>query len=725
MKTSRAILLSFFCSVLLSFMTVFMSIRLTDAIVPAAEKDALPETSLEPPAPVAPVAPTTTVVAAWTNVTGILTSPLSARAFLFLSSWVDISDEQIKMTATPPFVVQEATSISCGHGIFVVVGGYDPSYTLVRRKLQIFRQGRGWISVDLPKGVAETHHGATCVNSRFVYILSGQLGPGCSASTTKCVIFDVQGGAFSDLPSLPEGRYAPGVTVTKDGTLHVFGGAGPDRREPSKTHWVLDLNHVKQSSWRTLPTLLPEAGSHGFVFQSADGRGFFYGGFLFGDARMVAKQPHDIGRDCQHSDKAATVSTMLQYLPSGVWTVSVPMKEAVGHFASMDVGDGCFFSVGGAFDGQHASSASLQMFCQGDSEWHEAEHALPMKMKGGHLWVDGVWLHVSYFPWTRDPIETRHIQRQLLWRSHVLVAEPLFVASEFSRYHVLHPLGGSLESEPLLPVIPVLLNLEERTDRLRRMTENLAQSSIFCFVRFEAVKFKTLAKAQRRRIIDHAEFLSDIHGQKDTELGRWMKAHVRMTPDELYMGHSGVKVSMLEMFRLKNLESLLKDAACRHNTVEVPQRPLLILEDDSMFVSPTWLLQLKDALSYLEGKQWHILMLAFRDEEDWDDDEGLEDKDLSDSTVHLPAAIRLKKVLGNTAMVINPALAPALVKLLDSTPQGGLSEAGLDWVVMRAIEREVLVVYRTRERLVAPFLSMSSIHGSNLKYSDTHSLKAN
>jgi hypothetical protein len=138
----------------------------------------------------------------------------------------------------------------------------------------------------LPATAARTHQGAAVArigSTIWLYLVSGQLGPGCTLGTTESWALQIQGRKtrWSPLPDLPEIRYAPSAFVDQ-GHLHVAGGAGPNRQDPRADHWVLPLldngKPVAKAGWFDLPDKLPGGGADSCGSATARGHVFRFGG---------------------------------------------------------------------------------------------------------------------------------------------------------------------------------------------------------------------------------------------------------------------------------------------------------------------------------------------------------------------------------------------------------------------------------------------------------------
>ncbi|KAG7373431.1 FAD binding protein [Nitzschia inconspicua] len=169
----------------------------------------------------------------------------------------------------------------------VMVGGFTENYRNVTQYLQFLNvDTQTWNKqpIRLPSTVAETHQGIALDKHRHIlYIVSGQKGSGCMPATRVAVRYWIHQDRFEHLPLLPAPRYNPGVEIVPDpkdpnkSYLHVFGGAGTNRKHGAMDHWRLALydsvpisSHGSESKWEVLE-MLPDSGVHGTSFVTSDG----------------------------------------------------------------------------------------------------------------------------------------------------------------------------------------------------------------------------------------------------------------------------------------------------------------------------------------------------------------------------------------------------------------------------------------------------------------------
>ncbi|KAL3915614.1 MAG: hypothetical protein SGILL_005566, partial [Bacillariaceae sp.] len=187
---------------------------------------------------------------------------------------------------SPPNMAKTDATLQLDEKTVVVVGGFVDNYQNVSATIQFFDiRSQTWTkSIKLPDNVAETHQGLVYEqHQRILYIVSGQKGSGCMPATTSVVRYWIDTDIFDELPPLPEARYSPGVEIVRNplkpnvSYLHVFGGAGINRKFGARNHWGLVIDDDDDNSqapknlkWEALESL-PDAGVHGASFLTSDG----------------------------------------------------------------------------------------------------------------------------------------------------------------------------------------------------------------------------------------------------------------------------------------------------------------------------------------------------------------------------------------------------------------------------------------------------------------------
>jgi len=116
--------------------------------------------------------------------------------------------------------------------------------------------------LDTPKGMAQSHLAICTDGERFIYIVSGQLGPQCSPAIREGFCYDTRDKVWKDLPPLPEARYAATMQLW-NGRLHIVGGSKQDRYTPASEHWSLAVKEgeATEAVWRVEPPI-PLGGCH-------------------------------------------------------------------------------------------------------------------------------------------------------------------------------------------------------------------------------------------------------------------------------------------------------------------------------------------------------------------------------------------------------------------------------------------------------------------------------
>ena len=148
----------------------------------------------------------------------------------------------------------EKYDVACAQigSAFYVIGGYsgiDRANSFID---VLDLKTQQWIErISMPAGMGQTHLALTTDGRRYIYAVSGQLGPQCSPAVREGFVFDAHTKSWSALVPLPEARYAATMQLWR-GRLHVIGGSMPDRYAPSADHWSIAVKdgRVTETQWR-------------------------------------------------------------------------------------------------------------------------------------------------------------------------------------------------------------------------------------------------------------------------------------------------------------------------------------------------------------------------------------------------------------------------------------------------------------------------------------------
>ncbi|KAL3923197.1 MAG: hypothetical protein SGILL_001790 [Bacillariaceae sp.] len=202
----------------------------------------------------------------------------------------------------------------CYEGVFVqlneewgaYVGGFTPNYSSACSIIQIFnivaRSFDHSRELTIPNGFAQTHHAVSYDDeTKFLYLLGGQMGGGCNVVSAKVLRIHIETGKTDLLPDIPEGRYAAGSAVVRPSDdshtahLHIFGGASPLRNVTSREHWRLAVpdGEETKTQWEELEPV-PDSNSHAVTFEY---EGYIYhGSALNNDFGVQSTEDIDICR---------------------------------------------------------------------------------------------------------------------------------------------------------------------------------------------------------------------------------------------------------------------------------------------------------------------------------------------------------------------------------------------------------------------------------------------
>ena len=150
-----------------------------------------------------------------------------------------------------PRALYDAAGAKVGDRLYVIRGYQDLG--TVNSKIFVFDLGRErWVdTIDPPARLAHSHMAVCSDGVRFIYVVSGQLGPQCHPAITDSFAFDTLKGIWRELPALPAPRYA-GTMQILGNRLHFVGGALADRYTPASDHWSLAVEDGQaiENCWR-------------------------------------------------------------------------------------------------------------------------------------------------------------------------------------------------------------------------------------------------------------------------------------------------------------------------------------------------------------------------------------------------------------------------------------------------------------------------------------------
>lgn len=297
----------------------------------------------------------------------------------------------------------DAAAAQVGHRLFVL-GGYS-AIDHVLSLVDVLDLATGcWTErMLMPRTMAQSHLGVATDGRRYVYCVGGQLGPHCSPAVSSCFVLDCESGAWSELPELPEPRYAPCLQLRR-GVLHVMGGSKSDRATPSVDHWTLPVRdgEALESKWATEDEV-PRGGPHRTSFL-IDDRIYLLGG-QEGDVVPVAGC---LEYRCDPNSRRERVyaECWREGGPGEGWLSLPDMPVAASHteFAAVAEGDSILV-LGGSIQDPRTGEILLtdlvqELDCRQES-WR-IRGRLPGGVKTALAGIHDGWLYVTAGEWAKD-----------------------------------------------------------------------------------------------------------------------------------------------------------------------------------------------------------------------------------------------------------------------------------------------------------------------------------
>jgi glycosyltransferase involved in cell wall biosynthesis len=291
----------------------------------------------------------------------------------------------------------DAGSATIGKLLYVV-GGYT-QLSNVSNCICIFDlESETWgRTIPLPPNVPESHCAIESDGQRYIYFVSGQLGPECSPAVKSVFSYDTQTDAWRQLPPIPQARYA-GTARLWQGRLHFVGGAREDRWTACADHWSLGVQDGEacDASWRThAPIPVPAMHRASIVVDDA----LYVIGGQQGDFVAIDGDPN-----CKCTGltpETYTGSCLRLSAPDGDWEQLADLHIPTSHIDfSIIEHNGDILIFGGqvykSLDNFHLRLTDLvQAYSTAQDRWRIAGHfphhlKLPSIAKwNGHIYVTG------------------------------------------------------------------------------------------------------------------------------------------------------------------------------------------------------------------------------------------------------------------------------------------------------------------------------------------------
>lgn len=323
----------------------------------------------------------------------------------------------------------------CYEGVFhqlddkwaVYVGGFRPNYASTCDKIQVMNIfEKRWVlerELQIPQGFPTTHHAVTYDSvSKYLYVVSGQIGGGCNEVSPKAFRVHFETGKNEILPDLPEGRYAAGAAIIRPplahddnanrpnaAHLHIFGGASPLRNLTAREHWQIVIPDVSNDTvselvWTEMEPV-PDSNSHAVTFEH---EGYIYtGSALNNDFGMqptesidVCRRNNPLGADSHHMTamgaiyRYPTVASDASLTRQGHWERSQDMPLPAGQALVVKIKDSVLV-VGGSNTHEEDGSTGtviantwVRAFHPDRQEWDILSPLVEPTKFGGMAWYD-------------------------------------------------------------------------------------------------------------------------------------------------------------------------------------------------------------------------------------------------------------------------------------------------------------------------------------------------
>ncbi len=289
-----------------------------------------------------------------------------------------------------PLARVESGCVQLGDQLYIV-GGYS-TLDQALSEIAIFdlRANKWSGRFPMPSDVPQTHQGICSDKKRYIFLLSGQLGPQCSPSVLNCFTLDVQERRWLELPPLPEPRYAPVAQFCNE-RIYVCGGTREDRWTLASDHWSLGIAEGRplERQWRR-ESSIPRGGMHR-ASTVTDEKIYVFGG-QEGD---VKPYPHDPKFMCNWSTplEQGFPDCFCYDVLRKTWAAIAPLPVPLSHTEAAVINFGRNILVGGGHLERYTYHDQIYCYDREKNEWR-AVGLWPDPIKGFVFGYFNGWLYV-------------------------------------------------------------------------------------------------------------------------------------------------------------------------------------------------------------------------------------------------------------------------------------------------------------------------------------------
>jgi len=289
-----------------------------------------------------------------------------------------------------PIARVEPACVTVGGRLYVIAGYHTLDHVVRAIDVLDLPSCRWEERIELPAHIPQTHQGVAVESGRYLYSVAGQVGIQCSPCVPNAYVLDLTTRQWSNLPSIPKGRYAPAVQLW-NGRLHLFGGSTEDRVTPASDHWSLGVRdgRATEETWREEPAI-PRGGPHRSSI-IVDNR-LFALGCQIGDRPAIPGDPK-CRCDWSFPDETFHGDSFVLEAGQSDWRRIADMPIPATHTEYGTLALGKSVIVLGGFIGNKMMTDVIQAYDTSTDQW-QLVGRLPTRNKGCAVAYQGGWLYV-------------------------------------------------------------------------------------------------------------------------------------------------------------------------------------------------------------------------------------------------------------------------------------------------------------------------------------------